>query len=95
MDAEPWPFLSRYAQVLLCIAQNPSLRMREVSAMLGITERSVQKIVLRLEQSGHLERTKDGRLNRYILNLETPLGSPFEEAFPLKELIEKLVACRR
>ena len=35
-----WGFLTNHAQALLCIAQDPGVRLREIASTLGITERS-------------------------------------------------------
>ena len=51
-----WTFLSNHANVLLCIAEEPEIRLREVAARVGITERAVQRIVADLEEGGYLSR---------------------------------------
>ena len=39
-DSRDWTFLTNHARVLLCIAQDPEVRLRDVAANVGITERS-------------------------------------------------------
>ncbi|RKX34541.1 MAG: AsnC family transcriptional regulator [Verrucomicrobia bacterium] len=72
----PWTFLTNHAHVLLCLADAPEARLREVAARIGITERAVQRIVSELVQSGCLTRTRSGRRNRYQIHREKRLGLP-------------------
>ena len=67
-----WTFLSNHAHVLLCIAEEPEARLREVAHRVGITERAVQRIVADLEEGGYLSRSREGRRNRYELHLDRP-----------------------
>lgn len=73
-----WTFLSNHGHVLVCLAQNPEARLRDVAQSVGITERAVQKIVSDLEAAGVVERERDGRRNRYRLHSERPLRHPIE-----------------
>lgn len=73
-----WTFLSNHAHVLVCLAQDPDARLRDVAQSVGITERAVLKIVSDLEQAGVLERERAGRRNSYRLNLEAPLRHALE-----------------
>ncbi|MCI0573345.1 MAG: winged helix-turn-helix domain-containing protein [Myxococcaceae bacterium] len=73
-----WTFLTNHAHVLLCIAREPDLRMRDLSEQVGITERAVQRIVAELEEGGYLKRTRDGRRNHYQVRGELPLRHPVE-----------------
>ncbi len=73
-----WTFLSNHGHVLVCIAGDPALRLRDVALAVGITERAVQKIVADLEAAGIVERRRDGRRNHYRLHAERPLRHPVE-----------------
>ena len=73
-----WTFLSNYAHVLLCIAREPKVRLREVAHRVGITERAVQRIVADLEEGGYLSRSRSGRRNRYEVHLDRPLRHAVE-----------------
>lgn len=73
-----WTFLSNHAHVLLLIAREPEIRLREVAVRVGITERAVQRIVADLEEGGYLERERNGRRNRYRVHRERPLRHPIE-----------------
>jgi predicted ArsR family transcriptional regulator len=66
-----WRFLSNHTQVLLCIARDLEIRVRDISQMVGITERAAQRIVADLIDAGYVDREKVGRRNRYHLNVET------------------------
>jgi DNA-binding MarR family transcriptional regulator len=90
MDSEkraPWTFLTNHSHVLICLAQDSEQRLREVAEKVGITERAVQRIITELEEAGVIERSRDGRRNRYTLNLETPLRHPLEAHRRIAELI--------
>ena len=60
-----WTFLTNHAQVLLCIAEDPGIRLREIGARVGITERAAHSIVVELEGSGYVTRRRNGRRNHY------------------------------
>jgi hypothetical protein len=63
-----WTLLTGHGHVLVEIARNPEARMRDISAIVGLTERTVQAIVADLESAGYLTRARVGRRNRYIIN---------------------------
>ena len=69
-------FLSNHGLVLLVIARDPEIRLREVAEQVGITERAVQRIVADLEEEGYLRRERVGRRNRYHLNPGLSLRHP-------------------
>jgi len=73
-----WTFLSNHAHVLLLIADDPEIRLRDVAGRVGITERAVQRIVADLEEGNYLERERCGRRNRYRVHRELPLRHPVE-----------------
>ncbi|MGP0062879.1 MAG: helix-turn-helix transcriptional regulator [Isosphaeraceae bacterium] len=71
-----WTFLSNHGHVLLCIAKEPEIRLREVAERVGITQRAVQRIVADLEKAGYLSRAREGRRNRYELHADRPFRHP-------------------
>ena len=73
---ESWNFLTNHARVLLCIARDPGVRLRDVAASLGITERSAHAIVADLTAAGYLIKHKHGRRNRYQIQAHLPLPEP-------------------
>ena len=83
-----WTFLSNHAHVLICLADDPHVLLREVAARIGVTERAVQGIVKDLEEEGLIERHREGRRNSYVLNLEQPLRHPIEAHRTVRELVD-------
>ncbi len=68
-----WSFLTNHARVLLCIAQDPGVRLRDIAASVGITERTAYGIVTDLIEAGYVVKEKDGRRNRYQIQAHLPL----------------------
>jgi DNA-binding IclR family transcriptional regulator len=73
VTAPSWSFLTNHAQVLLCIAHDPGIRLRDIAASLAITERSAYGIVTDLTEAGYIVKHKDGRRNRYQIQAHLPL----------------------
>jgi Mn-dependent DtxR family transcriptional regulator len=84
----PWTFLSNHAHALICIAADPTIRMRDVAVRLGITERAVQRIVAELADAGYLVVTRDGRRNRYEVDGDRPLRHPLTAHRTARQLME-------
>ncbi len=76
--APAWNFLSNHAHTLICLAEDPRARMRDVAGRVGITERAAMRIVSHLEEAGILTRQKEGRRNRYIIHNQEHLRHPLE-----------------
>ncbi len=89
-----WTFLSNHAQVLLCIARQPSITTREIAEHVGITERAAQLIIDDLEEAGYLTRTREGRRNRYQVNLDLPMRHQAQQGLTVRDLLEHLSAPR-
>jgi hypothetical protein len=68
-----WSFLTNHAQVLLCVAHDPDIRLRDIGDAVGITERAAHRIVGELAVAGYLMRERNGRRNRYSVNSHLPL----------------------
>lgn len=83
-----WTFLSNHAHVLLCIAADPEIRMRDVAMRVGITERAVQRIVAELEEGGYLTVTRNGRRNQYTVNTSLPLRHSLQSHRTLGHLVD-------
>ena len=73
-----WMFFSNHAHVLICLAESPHARLRDVADRVGITERSALRLITELEEAYILERKKEGRRNRYIINKSAHLRHPIE-----------------
>ena len=71
-----WGFLTNHGRVLLCIARDPGVRLRDIADRLGITERSAHGIVTDLAEAGYVVKHKDGRRNRYQIQAHMPLPEP-------------------
>ena len=68
-----WSFLTNHARVLLCIAYDPGVRLRDIAARTGVTERTAYGIVADLTAAGYVVKHKDGRRNRYQIQAHLPL----------------------
>jgi hypothetical protein len=68
-----WTFLTNHTHVLLCIARDATVRLRDVAVTVGITERAAQSIVADLVNEGYLSRTRVGRRNEYEIHTDRPL----------------------
>jgi DNA-binding IclR family transcriptional regulator len=68
-----WSFLTNHARVLLCIAHDPGVRLRDIAARTGVTERTAYGIVTDLTEAGYVVKHKDGRRNRYQVQAHLPL----------------------
>ena len=71
-----WSFLTNHAQVLLCIAHDPGIRLREIGDTVGITERAAHRIVGELADAGYISRERTGRRNHYTIRSNLPLRDP-------------------
>jgi DNA-binding MarR family transcriptional regulator len=89
-----WTFFSNHAHVLIYLADNDEARLREVADAVGITERAVQMIVADLEEAGALERTRQGRRNRYRVNEDVALRHPIEEHCTVRDVLRMVRRAR-
>jgi DNA-binding MarR family transcriptional regulator len=87
----PFGFLTNHGLALLCIAENPSVRMRDIAAQIQITERATQRIVADLIEAGYLERERVGRRNRYTIQASLPIALPAQRDVDLNSLLNVLV----
>ncbi len=85
-----WTFLTNHARVLLCIARDPGVRLRDIAASLGITERSAYGIVTDLAEAGYMVKQKDGRRNRYQIQTHLPLPEPTSRERTVGEVLALL-----
>lgn len=86
-----WTFLTNHAHVLLTIARDPQIRMRDVAARVGVTERAAQKIAADLVEAGYITRTRTGRRNSYTVATGRPFRHPVDAGHELDELLAVLV----
>jgi len=85
-----WTFLTHHARVLLCIAHDPGVRLRDIAASLGITERSAYGIVSDLAEAGYIVKQKNGRRNRYQIQAHLPLPEPTSRERTVGEVLALL-----
>jgi hypothetical protein len=71
-----WTLLTGHGHVLVEIARNPDARLRDLSTVAGITERTVQAIVTDLETAGYITRTRTGRRTQYTVNHDSLFRHP-------------------
>jgi len=88
---QSWTFLSNYAHVLVCLADNPDARLRDVAERVGITERTAFRLIGELEEAGVLERAREGRRNHYVINTDAHLRHAIEEHCTVGSLLETIL----
>ncbi len=86
-----WSFLTNHARVLVCIAHDPGVRLRDIANTLDITERSAYGIVTDLTASGYVVKLKDGRRNRYRIQAHLPLREAITQERTIGEMLDILV----
>src|ERR1041385_6773260 len=89
---EGWSLLTNHGRVLLCIAHDPGVRLRDIAASVGITERSAYAIVTDLAAAGYAVKQKDGRRNRYQIQSHMPLPEPTSRQLAIGEVLALLAA---
>ncbi len=87
-----WTLLTGHGHVLVEIARNPGARIRDISAVVGLTERTVQAIVADLEAAGYLTRTRAGRRTRYTVNHDCLFRHPAQEGHRVGPFLTLLAA---
>jgi predicted ArsR family transcriptional regulator len=87
VDEGTWTFLTNHSHVLICLARDPKLRLRDLADQVGITERAVQGIVNDLEAAGCLTRHREGRRNRYDIVTDRPMRHQVERQHVVGDLL--------
>ena len=85
-----WNFLTNHGRVLLCIAHDPEVRLRDIAASLGITERRAYGIVNDLTEAGYVVKEKEGRRNRYEIQKHLALPEIPEREQAIGEVLDLL-----
>ena len=87
-DTPPrWTFLTNHAQVLVCIAEDPGIRLIDISERVGITERAAHRIVAELAGAGYITRRRNGRRNAYLIHSDLPLPDALARDQKLGDLL--------
>ena len=89
--APAWDFLTNHAHVLVSVARDPGIRLRDIAAAVGITERAAHRIISELVDGGYVVRERQGRRNRYQVKTKLPLPHPLAEEHEVGDLLEVLV----
>jgi predicted transcriptional regulator len=89
-ESKSWTFLTNHAQVLLCVAGTPDIRLRDVADRVGITERSAQRILSELVADGYVRTTREGRRNRYTVDREHAMRHSAQVGYEVGALLEAL-----
>jgi DNA-binding transcriptional ArsR family regulator len=90
-----WDFLTNHAHVLTCVAHDPGIRLRDIAAAIGITERAAHRILSELVEEGYVLRERQGRRNRYTVVPELPLHHPLVEEREVGDLLDVLIGSTR
>ena len=89
-----WNFLTNHGRALLCIAHDPGVRLRDIAEELGITERTAFGIVADLTLAGYVTKDRDGRRNRYEIQVQQPLKESIGREVAIGEVLELLVEAK-
>jgi predicted transcriptional regulator len=93
--AAGWDFLTNHAHVLTCVADDPGIRLRDIAAAVGITERAAHRILSELVDEGYVLRERQGRRNRYQVIPELPLRHPLVAEREVGDLLKVLLGSAR
>jgi predicted transcriptional regulator len=85
-----WRFLTNHSQVLICLASDPDVRLRDVADTVGITERAAQRILADLVEAGFVTRHRIGRRNRYLVNRHREMRHPAQAGLDIGSLLDLL-----
>jgi len=88
MTNKKWAFITNHAAVLTLLNREEHLTSREIAAALGITERTVIRIIKNLEAEGYIAKRKEGRENRYTINKDLPLRRNDQREVYVRELLQ-------
>jgi predicted transcriptional regulator len=89
-DAKTWTFLTNHAQVLLCLADTPDIRLRDVAERVGITERATQRILADLIGAGYVKTKRIGRRNQYAVDRQHAMRHSAQVGYQIGALLEAL-----
>jgi DNA-binding MarR family transcriptional regulator len=85
-----WTFVTNHAVVLLCIDGEQGIRVRDIAAQVGITERATQRILTELVDAGYITKTRVGRRNTYKIDQRRRLRHPLAEHQEIGKLLALL-----
>ena len=89
-EHKTWTFLTNHAQVLLCLADTPDIRLREVAQHVGITERAAQRILAELVEAGYVKTERVGRRNRYTVDRDHAMRHEAQDGHDVGALLKAM-----
>ncbi len=89
-----WTFLTNHAYVLVCVARDPDMRLRDIGGCVGITERAAHRIVCELEEAGYLTRHREGARNVYEVHPDLPLRRELDHDVSVGDILAVLLRAR-
>jgi hypothetical protein len=92
---EHWHLLTKHGRVLVCIAHDPRIRLREIAEIVEITERSAYAIVGELAAAGYVVKQRDGRRNRYVIQGHLPVPDVGFAPLTIGEALEMFLPAQR
>lgn len=93
--APRWDFLTNHAHVLICVARDPGIRLRDIALAVGITERAAHRILSELVDEGYVVRERRGRRNHYEVRADQPLRHPLTGERAVGDLLDVLIGFRK
>jgi DNA-binding MarR family transcriptional regulator len=93
-EPRTWTFLTNHAQVLLCLAETPDIRLRDVAERVGITERATQRILAELVEAGYVRTARVGRRNQYTVDRDQAMRHTAQLGHEIGILLEALTDVR-
>jgi len=87
-----WTFLTNHARVLICVAHDSGIRLRDIGDRVGVTERAAHRIITELLAAGYITRTRNGRRNQYTINAHLPLPDPVSSGQSVGDLLAVLTS---
>ena len=85
-----WNFITNHGLVLLYISRNQQCTMREIATAIGVTERSVQRLLKDLEVEGYVTWQGTGKGNIYRMNHTRPLRHELTKDSVVRDLLSLL-----
>ena len=89
-DEKRWNLWSRQGSVLIYLALNPDATVQDIAASMGLTQRAVWEHIGGLRRAGMIQTRRDGRRNRYRVNLEGPFKHPTIGGVTLRTILGNL-----
>jgi hypothetical protein len=86
-----WSFFTNHGRALLCIANDPGVRLRDIADRLGITERTTYGIVTDLAAAGYIRKNREGRRNRYVIQAHLPVNEGVGRELTIGEVLDLFV----